>query len=81
MTAARKRRRVGAGQWFHRLIVFVCQLVDAFRHVRSGGRTTTRRARCRAAAPPRRCPECRQFVEHSPDWRDHLDEHRDHTTH
>ncbi|WP_219413943.1 hypothetical protein [Pseudonocardia nigra] len=56
----------------HKVIEFIRELFDAFRHVRSGGRTTVRRARRRASAPPRRCPECRQRVEHSPDWRDHL---------
>lgn len=57
---------------FHRLLLFIRRLVDAVRHVRSGGRTTRTRARARAAAPPRKCPECRQPVEHSPDYRDHL---------
>lgn len=55
-----------------RIVEFISRLIDAFRHVRTGGRTTRTRAVRRASAPPRRCPECRQAVQHSPDWRDHL---------
>lgn len=52
---------------------FIQRLLEAFRHVRSGGKTTRRRARARAAAPPAKCPTCRQPVQHSQDWRDHID--------
>lgn len=56
-----------------KLVMFLQRLIEAFRHVRSGGRTTRRRARARAAAPPPRCRACKQPVPHSADWRDHLD--------
>ncbi len=56
----------------HYVIAWIERVLDAFRHVRSGGRTTRRRAVRKAAAPPRRCSECRQPVPHSSDWRDHL---------
>ncbi|MGE3414097.1 MAG: hypothetical protein AB7L91_17970 [Dehalococcoidia bacterium] len=58
---------------FYRLIEFLRRFVDAVRHVRSGGRTTRARAVRRAAAPPRRCACCGGPVNHSADWRDHLD--------
>ena len=51
---------------------FIRRLIDAIRHVRTGGRTTVTRARARAAAPPRPCRCCGQAVHHSADWRDHL---------
>lgn len=51
---------------------FVLRIIDAFKHVRSGGRTTRTRAVRKAAAPPAKCPTCRREVPHSPDWRDHL---------
>lgn len=64
--------------WFHRFIEFIRRIVEAVRHVRTGGRSTRARARARAAAPPRRCGCCGQPVQHSPDYRDHLgpDRHR-----
>lgn len=55
-----------------KFIQWVQRLVEAFRHVRSGGQTTRTRAVRRAARPPRRCTECHQPVPHSADWRDHL---------
>lgn len=58
--------------FLHHVVEFIRRLVDAFRHVRSGGKTTRRAAVRRATAPPRRCAECRQPVPHSDDWRDHL---------
>lgn len=63
--------------WFHRLIEFIRRFVAAVQHVRTGGQTTRRRAVRRAVRPPRLCPECRQPVPHSPDWRDHLDHQHD----
>ncbi|HLT40329.1 MAG TPA: hypothetical protein VK034_28820 [Enhygromyxa sp.] len=77
--ATRRRRSKGKprtpiGEFFYRLLVFFRRLVDAFRHVRTGGESTWSKARARAAAPPRRCPHCQQEVSHSDDWRDHLDE-------
>lgn len=57
---------------FHKVVDFFRRLIDAFRHVRSGGQTTARRAQRRAAAPPRRCSACHQPVQHSADWQDHL---------
>lgn len=59
---------------FRHVVEFVRRLVAAIRHVRSGGQTTVRRAHRRAAAPARRCSACHQPIEHSQDWRDHLDE-------
>lgn len=60
------------GRVFHRIVEFVRQLVDAIRHVASGGQTTKRRAGRAASKPPRRCTQCHQPVWHSDDWRDHI---------
>lgn len=54
------------------IVEFLRKLAAAVNHVRTGGKTTRTRARTRAAAPPAKCPRCRQPVPHSPDWRDHL---------
>ncbi len=56
----------------HRLIEFFRNLLDAIRHVRTGGQATRTRATRHAARPARRCGECGQKVQHSPDWRDHV---------
>lgn len=55
-----------------KFLLFVQRLLEAFRHVRTGGATTRRTAVRRAARPARRCTECRQPVPHSDDWRDHI---------
>lgn len=55
-----------------KVIEFLRRLIEAWRHVRSGGRTTRTTATKRATAPPRRCTECRQIVPRSTDWRDHI---------
>jgi hypothetical protein len=60
------------GDGFVRFLKFVRQLLAAFRHVFTSGKSTTTRARKKAARPPRRCTECHQPVQHSEDWRDHL---------
>ena len=73
MSRKRKQSRTPVGELLYRLILFIRRLIDAFRHVKTGGKSTERRARARAAAPPQRCPECGQEVLHSPDWRDHLE--------
>lgn len=68
------RRRVR--RWrlvLHRLVLFIQRLAAAFRHVRTGGASTQTAARQKAARPPRRCGECGQPTQHSPDWRDHYD--------
>lgn len=54
-------------------VMFIRRLIDAFRHVRTGGKTTRRRATARAIRPAERCPACRQPVPHSPHWEDHLE--------
>lgn len=56
------------------LVEFLRRLFAAIQHVRTGGRTTRRRAVRRASAPLRRCSACHQPVPHSEDWRDHLEE-------
>ena len=43
----------------HRFIEFIRRLIDAFRHVRSGGKTTKARAQRRVARPAS-CPTCHQ---------------------
>lgn len=57
----------------HRIVMFFRRLLDAIRHVRTGGQSTRSRARSRAAAPPRPCTTCGQAVKTSDDWRDHID--------
>jgi hypothetical protein len=54
------------------LINLLRRLIASFRHVRSGGASTRRKAARRAALPPRKCPTCRQPVPHSHDYRDHV---------
>jgi hypothetical protein len=54
------------------LVALIARWIEAYRHVRSGGRTTRTAAVRKATAPPRRCPTCRQPMPHSADWRDHL---------
>lgn len=51
---------------------FLRRLFAAIRHVRTGGQSTRTAARRRAARPPRLCHECHQPIEHSDDWREHL---------
>ncbi len=55
-----------------KFLQFIRRLIEAVKHVRSGGQTTVRKARRRATAPPRRCEKCHQPVQHSDDYRDHL---------
>lgn len=55
-----------------KVIELIRKFIEAIRHVRSGGRTTVRAARTRAARPPKKCPACHQPVAHSTDYRDHL---------
>jgi hypothetical protein len=69
---SRKRRTAFPRNPASSLLMSLLRLVEAFRHVRSKGQTTRRRAVARAARPPDRCPTCRQDVPHSPDWRDHV---------
>jgi hypothetical protein len=71
----RRTRPRPRGSWFHALVVAIRRWGDAFRHVRSGGRTTRVRAIRRASAPPRRCTQCNQPIPHSRHWEDHLGEH------
>lgn len=56
----------------HRIVLFFTALLDAIRHVRSGGQTTRTRARTRAAAPGPPCRSCGQPTKNSTDWHDHL---------
>lgn len=56
----------------HSAIAFLVRLFEAFRHVRTGGRTTRTKAVRKTAAPPPRCPTCRQPIPRSADWRDHI---------
>jgi len=55
-----------------KFIEWLRKLIEAWRHVRTGGATTRRTAVRRAARPARRCTECHQPVPHSDDWRDHI---------
>lgn len=55
-----------------KVIAFFQRLVEAFKHVKSGGKTTRVKARKQAARPFRRCETCHQQVPHSADYRDHL---------
>ena len=66
--APRHRRGVRA----HGGLVFLQRLLEAIRHVRTGGASTRARARRRAAAPPKKCRTCGQRLPHSSDYRDHL---------
>lgn len=66
--APRRRRGVRA----HGGLVLLQRLLEAFRHVRTGGASTRTRARRRAAAPPRKCPTCRRPLPHSTDYHHHL---------
>lgn len=56
-----------------KFLQFIRRLIEAVRHVRSGGQSTRTAAVRRSARPVRRCESCRQQVPHSTDWRDHLD--------
>lgn len=69
---SRRRPNRTPGHAFHVVIGALRQLVDAVRHVGTGGASTRRRAVRRAEAPPAKCPRCHQPVKHSPDWRDHI---------
>ena len=66
--APRRRRGVRA----HGGLVFLQRLLEAIRHVRTGGASTRAVARRRAAAPPKKCRTCGQRIPHSADYRDHL---------
>lgn len=59
---------------FHRFIEFLRRIFLAFQHVRTGGKSTRRRARRIASQPPRRCPTCRQVVGHQQDPDAYTDE-------
>lgn len=59
-------------KFFHHIVEFIRRLLDAVRHVRTGGKTTRVRAQRKASAPSARCASCHQPVPHSDDWRDHL---------
>jgi sugar (pentulose or hexulose) kinase len=72
------RKRSGPGavwQMVRRVIRSVLaglrRLVQAVRHVGTGGQTT-RTAAVRRAARPVRCSACHQPIPQSDDWRDHL---------
>jgi len=54
------------------IVDFLRRLIASFRHVRSDGANTRRKAARRAAQPPRKCPTCRQPVSHSHDYRHHV---------
>lgn len=56
----------------HKILGFIRHLIQAIRHVRSAGQTTRARAVRGSERPARLCRECRQPIEHSRDWRDHL---------
>jgi hypothetical protein len=75
MTARRRsgrRPNRTAGHALHVVVAAVRALIDALRHVRTGGAATRRRAVRQAEAPPKPCPTCKRPMEHSSDWRDHL---------
>jgi hypothetical protein len=60
--------------FLHRVIEFFRRLIEAFRHVRTGGASTRVAATRRARRAPGRCSTCHQPIQHSQDWRDHLDQ-------
>lgn len=59
--------------WVVAFVQRIQLLVAAARHVETNGESSRRRARRKAAAPPRKCPTCKQPFPKSQEWRDYYD--------